>query len=340
MLVGVLKDKNDLPEEFLDVLPETCPVCGSDMEITEGLTAVKCTNAVCPSKLTTRLVKLFEDLGVLGMGASRCAGMVQYHKATSPYIVFEVCHKDGTFNKFFEFYQVKFPDDTEPLILENTDKAKVFEEFSAKIAEMGYDEDECKLQHVEMSDKVAAEITSQVNKARTMLLYEFVRMGNYEGLRDSASQLFKDYGTLDEFYKDFENGGVAFVKNKLGIKVDNGVSIRAESIFNTLTKAKDELYKYIQYVDIRESAEVMNICISTAVGAPYKNKAEFVRVMNEKYGDRCYLNKLGSVSKNCQYLIWSKIGSETNKVQNAKKLGIPIMTGAEFDEMLRGKYGG
>lgn len=333
MFVEELKREGNLPEEFLDVLPDTCPVCGSPMAITEGLSMLKCTNGVCPSKLTTRLCKLFEDLGVLGMGASRCAGLVKYHNATSPYIIFKLCHKDGTFDTFFDYYQINYGGE-EPYIMQGRDKDSLAIEFTDFLVNTGVSEEQCKMQHVGMSEAVAKDIVTQVNKARSMLLYEFVRMGNYEGLRDSATQLFKDYNSLDDFYKDLDNGGIDFVKTKLGIKKAEGESIRANSIYATLIAAREELMEYIQYIDLKGATQVVNICISTAVGAPYKNKADFIRAMNDKYGDKMYLNKLGSVTKNCQYLVWSKVGEPTNKVKAATKLGIPILTGVEFDAML------
>ena len=333
MFVNQMKEEATLPQEFLDVLPDACPVCGSMMEITQGLTMLKCVNPVCQSKLVTRCAKLFEDLGILGMGTSRCAGLVKYHDAKSPYIIFKLCHKDGTYDTFYDYYQMNFGE--EPYILQSSDPQEAKEEYFAILEENGLSKETCKLQHVSMSDKIAVDIVMQVNKVRSMLLYEFVRIGNYEGLRDSATQLFKDYTSLDDFYKDFDNGGIEFVKDKLGIKCD-GESIRANGIYETLNASREELQEYVQYVDLRGEAKVMNICISTAVGAPYKNKAEFIRAMNDKYGDKIYLNKLGSVSKNCQYLVWSKVGDETNKVKKAKSLGIPIMTGAEFNNMLEG----
>ena len=64
------------------------------------------------------------------------------------------------------------------------------------------------------------------------------------------------------FYADFDKGGVDFIKQKLDIKQDNVVSIRAENIYATLQSARAELYEYIDYIDLRETQKVMNICIS------------------------------------------------------------------------------
>lgn len=341
LAVSALKTDNRfvLPKEFLEVMPETCPVCGSNMEVNEGLTELRCTNAVCPSKLTTRMVKMFESLGVLGMGASRCAGIVKHYDATSPYIIFKICHRDGTFDTFYDYYQIVMKNmNVAPIICKSMDSVAVVTEFTEFLKANDLSKDDCKLQHIRLSDAIAADIVAQVNKARTMLLYEFVKFGNYEGLQSSAAQLFKDYTSLDDFYADFDNGGVDFIKTKLDIKQDNAVSIRAENIYNTLERARAELYEYIDYIDLRETQKVMNICISTAVGPPYKNKADFIRQMNDKYGDKCYLNMLSSVSKKCEYLVWSKQGSATSKVEKATALGLPIVTGAEFDEIMQKQF--
>ena len=86
----------------------------------------------------------------------------------------------------------------------------------------------------------------------------------------------------------------------------------------------------------RNVNKIMNICISTAVGAPYKSKQDFVAQMNARFSDKVHLNFLGSVTKDCEYVVWSKEGAPTSKVKKAEKYGIPVLTGAEFEAMLQG----
>lgn len=295
-------DNSTLPQAFIDVLPKTCDVCGADTEITESLTMLCCPNQKCMAKAVQRLLALLKDLGIKNLGESKCQKFLEHFGTTNPYAIFMYELSDG------------------PLY------------------------DGCSMAFSEA-------IFDQVNDKRSMLLWEFVKIGNLPGIRDSARHLFMQYEDLEEFYDDLDAGGIAFVQDLLGIRgtknvsVDNdgfiddddddsAVSVKATVIYDSLMTFKQDLFDAIEFVDILTVNKVMNICISTAVGAPYKSKADFVQQMNAKYSDKVHLNFLGSVTKDCEYLIWSKEGMPTNKVQKAQRYDIPIMTGAEFERML------
>lgn len=201
-------------------------------------------------------------------------------------------------------------------------------------------------------------IFDQIDQRRNMLLWEYVKIGNLPGIRDSARKLFANYDSLDEFYDDLEHGGVDFVQEQLSIKgktsnvlEEDGVSVRAVDIYNTLVLFKEDLFFAYdpRYVDIKRlDTRVINICISTAVGRPYASKQDFVSQMNNQFGHKVHLNFLSSVTNDCEFLIWSKEGATTNKVKRANTINekrrlkniesgvsedkglIRIMTGEEF----------
>lgn len=294
-------DSSTLPKAFIDVLPKTCDICGEDTEITESLTMLCCPNPRCLAKVTQRLLALLNDLGIKNMGESRCEKFLRHFGVTNPYAIFMYELSDGT----------------------------LFDGCGMEFSESIFD---------------------QVDAKRDMLLWEFIKIGNLPGIRDSARHLFMDYEDLEEFYDDLEAGGIPFVQDRLGIvgkkaKVDKDgfydddddsepVSVKAISIYDTLLEFKQDLFDALPFVNIISVNKFINICISTAVGAPYKSKADFVQQMNAKFSDKVHLNFLGSVTKDCEYLIWSKEGAPTNKVQKANKYGIPILTGTEFESLL------
>lgn len=192
----------------------------------------------------------------------------------------------------------------------------------------------------EFSDSIA----DQVNRNRAKALWEYVRVGNFPGIRDSAQKLFGTYSSIEAFYADMENpqtGGINFIATKLGIQNDGSyadlnsdlsqLSIKAVEVFRTLTAIKDELCYYQQFFNMVSTQRSIDICISTGVGAPYKSKTDFVKCMNSKHGQDVYINFLSSVTQNCDALIWSKTGGATSKVTKATKYGLPILTGKAFD---------
>lgn len=292
-------DAGALPQAFLDVLPKTCEACGADTEITETLTMLVCSNRRCPEKACQRLVALLKDLGVKNMGDSKCQQFLTAHNTVNPYSI--LLYNPATDGPLYPGCSI---------------------EFSESIYE-------------------------QINGVRSMLLWEFVKIGNLPGIRDSARHLFINYADLEEFYDDLEGGGVAFVQSALSIKGDSNqasvgidddddaTSVKAVDVYNTLVFYKDELLESVKGVDLISVNKIMNICISTAVGAPYKSKQDFVAQMNARFSDKVHLNFLGSVTKDCEYVVWSKEGAPTSKVKKAEKYGIPVLTGAEFEAMLQ-----
>lgn len=307
LLVEELSSSN-LPQEFIRTLPTHCDICEEPNEITESLTILRCTNKKCPEKAVQRLVTLLADLGVKNMGESKCRKFLENFGTTNPYAIF--MYEPDVDGALFDGCSMDFSED-------------MFE---------------------------------QLDKKRKMLLWEFVRIGNLPGIRDSARHLLVGYEDLEEFYDDLEAGGISFVQSRLSIKgkktsndsffdtddlddeddlLSQSLSIRAVEIYSTLLYFKDELLEAIEAVEIISiSTPIINICISTAVGAPYSSKPDFVAKMNDLFSHKIHLNFLKAVTKDCHYLIWSKQGAPTNKAEKAGKYGIPIVTGSEFEAIL------
>lgn len=194
----------------------------------------------------------------------------------------------------------------------------------------------------ELSEEFLTGIKKQIDEHRSMMLWEYIKYSNIPYLRDTARELFKDYHNLVKFYEEMESKGdsaVLFIQDLIKVNGDGVISIRALNIYKSLLLYKEELLEGLKYVDIVVPNSTLNICISTSVGQGYANKADFANQMNKKYGDKCHINFLSAVTKNCDYLIWSKIGAPTSKVKKANSYGIPILTGAEFEDMLaRGSF--
>ena len=302
--VTELQDSS-LPQEFVDLLPTTCDYCGHPTEITETLTILRCSNTNCGEKSVHRLVTLLQDLDVKNMGESKCRQFLEHWGITNPYAILMYELSDGT----------------------------LFDGCSYEFSEAFFE---------------------QLENKRTMLLWEYVKIGNLPGIRDSARKLFADYDNLYEFYDDLEDGGISFVQDLLGIKKgskqdsdsfladddDDSLSVKAVQVYNTLIFHKEELLEALDYVNIKElTTPVINLCISTGVGKPYKSKKDFINQMNEQFGHKIHLNFLGSVSKDCHFLIWSKEGAETSKVKKAythnDKLETRIYNGEDVSDMHR-----
>ncbi|MNV51426.1 hypothetical protein D3C71_1434740 [compost metagenome] len=268
-----------------------------------------CPNKSCLSKGVQRLVALLKDLGIKNMGESKCRKFMQNFGITNPNVIFMYEPTDGVL-------------------------------------------------YEGCSESFSMDIYKQMNTVRSMLLWEYVKVSNLPGIRDSARKLFSNYNTLEDFYDDMEEGGIAFIQSLLSIKGKEGiddfedesaVSVKATAVYDTLTYFKDSLLEAVEYVKIKQiTTKIVNVCISTRVGEPYGSKKEFVTKLNNDFESKIHLNWLQSVSNDCEFLIWAKTGSITNKVQTVERINekrrkknresgiaedsglIQIMTGTEF----------
>ena len=293
MLLTTELKKTNLPKQFLELLPEKCEVkgCNAPTAVTEGLTALYCTNPFCPEKGVQRMVQLLKDIGVKGLGEANCRKFLEGRKNNSPYQI------------------MLYNPDTDGVLFEGC------------------------------SEEVSRKIYDAIKAKRNMPLWEFARIGNAPNIRDQARKLFGNYSSFSAFYNDLGNNkdvGVLFVQKLLGIDEDK-VSVNATRIYQSLITFKDEFLEAESVLVVKELKNTINAVISSTVGGKYKTKSEFENAMHTLYGDKVYVNFLKSLTKDCEYLIWSGEGAETSKVVKAKKMGIPIMNGDEFEIMLKAK---
>lgn len=300
MFISDLKENYldyNLPERFVDCLPEICETCGAPMEISETLTGLHCSNPRCKDKMVMRVKAVCNDLGILSFGES-------------------------TIEKFIDTYNPDSPLDI--LYLEEG-------------MEVGDG----------VGEKVSKTITSQIAKKKKMLLWEYVMYANIPGIRTSAQKIFQGYKSLDDAYKDIDDGGVPFIMEKIGTSSDREVPIQAIKIYKNLLEFRDDLYSAIGAVELVDLSGVkeLNVVCSDQVGNGFNKKSEFYAYINNNYSDRVHVNFLPSVNKSIDYLVWAGADGTsaryTNKVMkvesyNKKGSNIPIVTATQFIEIMEG----
>ena len=333
-----LKSETDLPHDFLDCLPAVCPYCGSKTEITESLSKLSCSNSFCVQKEAERLAALVKDLGILDLG-EKIAFKIMTEYGSNPYLIFgynpeedgvlytgasvaysqhiyeQVCkHRKMSLPEYLKYGNIPgVRDSANHLLSGYTDLREFYKDLESggvsfvqgKLGIHGKQCSESSLGTPEISED----------------LYDYLRL---KGRTDSEIEEINTVLHSDEDEAD----------------VQEVVSARAAKIYQNLMLYKNEVFQYIKYVDIQVTSKTVNICISKAVGAPYTSKSDFVTAINNEYGDRVHVTWLSSVTKNCDYLIWSKTGAPTSKVVKAQRYiddgvsDIKIVTGIEFKNIL------
>lgn len=90
-IATVLTDKRTGAEREFK-MPETCPVCGAPVERMPGEVAVRCTNYICPARLTARLEHFAntDALDIRGIGSRVAAALVAQKLLTRPMELFDI----------------------------------------------------------------------------------------------------------------------------------------------------------------------------------------------------------------------------------------------------------
>jgi len=80
----------DLPDEFLDILPEDCGECNSPLQISETLTSLQCSNPRCAVKIRMRIKAICDALSIKEFGESRITAFLDLYGTTNPMDIFDL----------------------------------------------------------------------------------------------------------------------------------------------------------------------------------------------------------------------------------------------------------
>ena len=117
---------------------------------------------------------------------------------------------------------------------------------------------------------------------RKVKLWEIVKYCGIPDIDGDAAKIFSGYSSMQEAYSDIENGEVAFIADKLGIRKTE-TSVIAVRVFNNLMQYKEELFFGEMMFDvIPEVGKTMRIAIHNGVFG-FKNKGQYIRHLNNKY---------------------------------------------------------
>lgn len=190
-----------------------------------------------------------------------------------------------------------------------------------------------------ISMDMSTKIFNQLDAKRAFTLAEYVRIANMPFIQTSAFKIFSDYDDLAEAYRDIEEGGVEFIRNKLNIGKGSGVSkevedslidsedaipdisVRALKIYQSLMTYKQDLFDVLPFVKIinthAEGMVTLKVKCTEEVGKPYRTKAEFYSEVNNLYGN-LHVEFVDNATKELDYLVWA--GAEDDSVRVSRKV--------------------
>lgn len=197
------------------------------------------------------------------------------------------------------------------------------------------------------------DIYRQVSAKRKMHLWNYIKIGHMDGIREHARKVCDGYSSVEDLFFDLDNGGVDFVQEQLGPgsgaiadtfntgSVLEGVSVSALQIYDTLMRNREDIVSCADGVELLPlDVPVINVCISRSVGGTHTDKKSFIQAMNDKLKGKAYINVNTSLTEDCNFVIWAGKGDKTSAVIEAEKRNssfdnesssvITIVTGDEF----------
>lgn len=176
---------------------------------------------------------------------------------------------------------------------------------------------------------------------RKVKLWEIVKYCGIPDIDGDAAKIFSGYSSMQEAYSDIENGEVAFIADKLGIRKTE-TSVMAVRVFNNLMQYKEELFFGEMMFDvIPEVGKTIRIAIHNGVFG-FKNKGQYIRHLNNKYMGKLNFVLATSVSNDVDILI-SEAGIDgSGKIRNASRINARYIENAlqkgEFTKEQIGKF--
>ena len=266
-----------IDSEVLYHIPSKCD-CGGDIEFTESLKQISCSNPTCYHKVASRLESMCKELKVDGFGEATCLEICKFTGLISPYQAVKL---------------------------------------------KGIDIDT-----VSALDKKVDSLLQELSKERE--LWEVVSLGNIPSIDSISYKLFGKYNTVAEAYEDFETLQVPYIASLLG----HSSGVMASTIYNTLLEYKNELLFAEKNFNIKKVNENKIIIAITGSVLGYSTKSEYVKKLNSILGDRAFVIRRDTVSKETNYLVCDN-DSSSNKYKTALRLqesgsGIEILSSAEL----------
>lgn len=250
MWISELKEQQDLPKEFLDVLPEVCE-CGSELVISPSLTGLHCPNPYCLSKVVKRAEAMLSEIGVLGMGEKSLEKFFETYRTRNPLALFALEIGDLIFDGASE-------DVSEKIISQLNDKKEMFLWQLVKIAN---------LPGIQTTAKTLLSDYSDIEE-----FYKDLEFGSIDFIKDKLGLSYENdvmaskiYNSLITYKEDLLNG-VRFVNLKVLRDVKEVEICISEGVFgfkskndfvDTLNKEFGDKYFFINNSSLTKKASFL-----------------------------------------------------------------------------------
>lgn len=156
--------------------------------------------------------------------------------------------------------------------------------------------------------KNSFDFVNELEQHKSMTLWEFVKLGHFNGLSGSIEKVLLEYTDLNDFYMDLSKGSIPFIQELLlrdteYLEDSSKLCVTAIQIYDVFISIKSELEENIQYVKIVNPEIKMGILFACNVSG-YKNNQLFLNEINSKLKGQIYLYPSSCLSEDVSFVYW------------------------------------
>lgn len=220
--IGDARDSGLVRDSLLDQIPMACK-CGSELQLSNRLDRLECTNPNCSDKVALRLYAMLNQMGVQGWDLWVCRRFVNQYKLSSPMQIFYIPSliDQGTEEQDEDTLELlKAACDPKGLITTNEWKSK----------------------------------PSMLSKPelRELTLVEYVKYSTTPTVSLVADDLFCGFDNIETAYSYIKLMEVPFISSRLGFKGDKAVTL-AIFLYNKVLECESELKYGEKFFSIKDT---------------------------------------------------------------------------------------
>ena len=155
------------------------------------------------------------------------------------------------------------------------------------------------------------ELYKNLNQRRGMLLWEFIKIGNFDGLNDSVEKILKEYTDLYLFYENIAEGGIGFIQKLLLTDVNiedvDSICVEAVLIYDVFISNKEDILEGLAGIVVIKPEFSLGVLFANNVSSYSSNKS-FLSEVNKTLKNKIYLYPLNLLSDNVSLVYWDDLG--------------------------------
>ena len=161
------------------------------------------------------------------------------------------------------------------------------------------------------------DIYREINRNRTMMLWEYIYIGYLPFIKETAEVLFRDYTDIETFYSELSEEGMGFIQRLLkeseeieeNEQQEDYILAQTILIYDTLNTYKKEIINGLKGVTIPKASRKIPVYFGSSIKTK-ETIREVIQKINYKYSGKIYIYRTYDLDS-AEFIYWDS--SKNNK---------------------------